>query len=119
MFRRWYVVLGLGLLLAAPLLAQEIPPPLRDWQGWVLHEVPEHTCPFLANRTPNANSYRCAWPGQLVLDAGKDGGRFSLDVHVDAPSWVALPGDERAWPQQVNLGTQPATVLEQDRKSVV
>ena len=105
-------LLGLWLLFAAPLPAQDIPPPLRDWQAWVLHEVPQHDCPFLANRMPNGDSYQCAWPGRLTLDAGKDGGRFSLDVHVDAPSWVALPGDEKDWPQQVNTNNQPATVLQ-------
>ncbi|MEO7051993.1 MAG: hypothetical protein ABI128_10045 [Rhodanobacter sp.] len=119
MLGRLCTLLGLGLLLAAPLLAQEIPPPLRDWQGWVLHEVPRHACPFLANRTPQADSYRCAWPGRLALDADQNGGRFSLEVHVDAPSWVALPGDERAWPQQVSLGTQPATVLEHQGEPMV
>ncbi len=112
MLRRLCALLGLGLLLAAPLLAQDIPPPLHDWQGWVLHDVPEHACPFVANQMPGSDSYRCAWPGQLTLDADKNGGRFSLGVHVDAPSWVALPGDERAWPQQVSLGQQPATVLD-------
>ncbi len=114
MLRRLSVLLGLGLLLAAPLLAQDIPPPLRDWQGWVLHDVPRHDCPFLANQMPGSDSYQCAWPGRLTLDAGKDGGRFGLDVHVDAPSWVALPGDSRHWPQQVSLGKQPATVLQHD-----
>ena len=107
-------LLVLGLLFAAPLPAQDIPPPLRDWQGWVLHDIPQHACPFLANQVPGSDSYRCAWPGRLVLDADKDGGRFSLDVHVDAPSWVALPGDNRHWPQQVSLGKQPATVLLHD-----
>ena len=100
------------MLLAAPLAAQDIPPPLRDWQGWVLHDVPGHACPFLANQAPGGDSYRCAWPGRLELDADEDGGRFSLEVHVDAPSWVALPGDGRHWPQQVSLGSRPATVLE-------
>ncbi|MEO8746873.1 MAG: hypothetical protein ABI379_04335 [Rhodanobacter sp.] len=114
MLRRSFALLGLGLLLAAPLLAQDIPPALRDWQGWVLHDVPEHACPFLASRAPGSDSYRCAWPGRLTLDAGKDGGRFGLDVHVDAPSWIALPGDHRNWPQQVNVGNQPATVLEHE-----
>ena len=114
MLRRWCTLLGLGLVLAAPLLAQDIPPPLRDWQGWVLHDVPRHACPFLANQAPGSDSYRCAWPGRLVLAADKDGGRFSLDVHVDAPSWVVLPGDNRHWPQQVSLGKQPATVLLHD-----
>ncbi|MEO9079963.1 MAG: hypothetical protein ABI268_11720, partial [Rhodanobacter sp.] len=111
MLRRWCFLLGLGFLLLTPLLAQDVPPPLRDWQGWVLHDVPRHGCPFLANHAPASASYRCAWPGRLTVDADKNGGRFSLDVHVDASSWVALPGDHRHWPQQVNLGKQPATVL--------
>ncbi|GAA0889778.1 hypothetical protein [Rhodanobacter soli] len=114
MLARMLGLLGLWWLLAAPLPAQEVPPPLRDWQGWVLHDVPQHDCPFLATQAPSAGSYQCAWPGRLVLDAGKDGGRFSLDVHVDAPSWVALPGDARSWPQQVSANNQPATVLERD-----
>ena len=119
MLRRWCVVLGLGLLLVAPLVAQDIPPPLRDWQGWVLHDVPRHGCPFLANQAPGPDSYRCAWPGRLTLDADKDGGRFSLDVHVDAPSWVTLPGDDKHWPQQVDLGNQPATVLQRQGEPMV
>jgi hypothetical protein len=114
MLRRSMGLLGLCLLFAAPLLAQDVPPPLRDWQGWVLHDIPEHDCPFLANQSPAAGSYQCAWPGRLTLDASKDGGSFSLDVHVDAPTWVALPGDERNWPQQVGVNNQPATVLQRD-----
>ena len=114
MLARMLGLLGLWWLLAAPLPAQDVPPSLRDWQGWVLHDVPQHDCPFLATQAPNAGSYQCAWPGRLILDAGKDGGRFSLDLHVDAPSWVALPGDARSWPQQVSANNQPATVLERD-----
>jgi hypothetical protein len=104
----------LWLLMAVPSLAQEVPPPLRDWQGWVLHDVPQHGCPFLASEMPNDGSYQCAWPGRLTVDADKGGGRFSLDVHVDAPSWVALPGDARTWPQQVSVNKQAATVLQRD-----
>src|SRR6185437_3750465 len=114
MLARLIALLGLCLLLAAPLPAQDVPPPLRDWQGWVLHDVPQHACPFLANQTPGADSYQCAWPGRLALDAGKDGATFSLDVHVDAPGWVALPGDEHAWPQAVTSNNQPAVVLQHD-----
>lgn len=111
MLARLIAWLGLGLLLAAPLMAQDVPPPLRDWQGWVLHDAPEHDCPFLANRQPGAGSYQCAWPGRLTLDAGADGGHFTLAVHVDAASWVALPGDARAWPQDVDVNRQGAVVL--------
>lgn len=114
MLARMLGLLGLWLLLASPLPAQDIPPPLRDWQGWVLHDVPQHGCPFLANQMPNAGSYQCIWPGRLSLDADKDGGHFSLDVRVDAPSWVALPGDARNWPQQVSANNQPATVLQRE-----
>jgi len=119
MFRRSLGLVCLCLMLAAPLLAQDVPPPLRDWTGWVLHDVPQHDCPFLANQSPAADSYQCAWPGRLTLDAGKVGGSFILDVHVDAPSWVALPGDERNWPQQVGLNNQPATVLQRDGQPMV
>jgi hypothetical protein len=107
-------LVALWLLLAAPLSAQDIPPALRDWQGWVLHDMAQHDCPFLANQAPGSGSWQCAWPGRLTLDAGKDGARFALAVHVDAPSWVALPGDAKNWPQQVMLNKQPATVLQRN-----
>ena len=112
MLRRSLGLLGLWLLLALPLLAQQVPPPLQNWQDWVLHDVPQHDCPFLANQMPNASSYQCAWPGLLMLDAGADGAAFSLTVHVDAPDWITLPGDSRNWPQQVSVNKEPAAVLQ-------
>ncbi len=120
MLARTLGMLGLWWLLAAPLPAQEVPSALRDWQGWVLHDVPQHDCPWLASQAPNAGGNRqCAWPGRLLLAADRDGGRFALDVHVDAPSWVALPGDTRSWPQQVSANSQPATVLQRDDQPMV
>jgi hypothetical protein len=110
---RALALLGLWLLMT-PLAAQDIPPALHDWKGWVLHDVPQHGCPFIANQAPGEGSYQCAWPGRLTLDVDNTGGRFSLDVHVDATSWVTLPGDGRHWPQQVMLGNQPAAVLKHD-----
>jgi hypothetical protein len=108
--RRWIGMFGL-LWMVAPLCAQDVPPALRDWQGWVLHDVPEHACPFLANRDPGVGNYQCIWPGRLNLDANKDGGRFSLDVHVDAAGWVDIPGDEHSWPQQVVVNDKAVPVL--------
>ena len=111
--RRWKGMLGL-LFVVTPLLAQDIPPALRDWQGWVLHDTPQHACPFLANSNPDAGSYQCIWPGRLALDASKDGGHFSLDVHVDAQGWADLPGDDRSWPQQVVVNNKAWPVLNHD-----
>lgn len=111
--RRWKGMLGL-LFVVTPLLAQDIPPALRDWQGWVLHDTPQHACPFLANSNPDADSYQCIWPGRLALDAGKSGGHFSLDVHVDAAGWTDLPGDDHSWPQQVTVNNKAWPVLNHD-----
>lgn len=106
--------LGLALLvslLAAPLRAQDIPPALRDWQGWVLHDVPEQACPLL-NSPGAANGMRqCAWPGRLALQADAAGARFTLQMRLDAPGWVALPGDAHDWPQQVRVDGKPQPVL--------
>jgi hypothetical protein len=105
----------LCLLLLAPLMAQDVPPALRDWQGWVLHDVPQHACPLLADgASERPESRQCAWPGRLTLMAGGEGASFAMQVRVDAPAWVALPGDARAWPQQVAIDQQPATVLARD-----
>lgn len=116
--RRWKGLLGL-LFVVSPLLAQDVPPALRDWQGWVLHDAPQHGCPFLANSLPDADSRQCIWPGRLSIDAGKNGGHFNLDVRVDAAAWVALPGDEHSWPQQVMVNNKPWPVLSRDGQPVL
>lgn len=100
------------MLLMAPVLAQDVPPALKDWQDWVLHEAPLHACPVLVTNGKTMGAKECTWPGRLALDAGKDGARFVLDVHVDARSWVNLPGDGRNWPQQVTAGSKPLVVLD-------
>ena len=110
MRRPWEWLLGL-MLVAAPLLAQDVPPALHDWQGWVLHDVPQHACPLLATQGTGAGN-ACVWPGRLALDVAKDGAHFSVDVHVDAESWVSLPGDARNWPQQVSIANKPWPVLD-------
>ena len=75
------------VLLIAPAMAQDVPPPLKDWQDWVLHEVPEHACPVLVSQGRSGSAKACAWPGRLALEAGKEGARFAFNVHVDARSW--------------------------------
>ncbi len=118
MHRRSLLLLVL-LWMAAPLWAQDIPPSLRDWQAWVLHDVPEHACPFLATEEPGDDSYQCVWTGRLQIEAGATGAHFSLGVHVDVASWVELPGGEHNWPQQVVAGGKPLTVLKRDSQPCV
>ncbi|HEX6612976.1 MAG TPA: hypothetical protein VF022_03810, partial [Rhodanobacteraceae bacterium] len=116
--RRALGLLGLLCLICGPAFAAtdaSIPPQLNDWEGWVLHGQEQRTCPILSTQTgADDDAYQCAWPGRLHISADKDGARFELDVHVDAESWVALPGGRDAWPQQVRSGNAPAVVVEHD-----
>ena len=108
--RRAASLLGL-LFVVAPLWAQDIPPALQDWKGWVLHDAPEQACPLLNSPMAPTGGRQCVWPGELTLAVDAQGARFSEDVQVDAPAWVALPGGERAWPQSVRVDGQPQPVL--------
>ncbi|HET8899705.1 MAG TPA: hypothetical protein VFN09_13120 [Rhodanobacteraceae bacterium] len=101
----------LTLMLALPAPAQEIPSALRDWQAWVLHDAPQRDCPYLTGGDARTTVQRCIWPGQLTLAANADGGRFTLDVQVDATAWVALPGSREAWPEQVTDQGKALVVL--------
>ena len=106
-----------NLAFAAPAAQDEaaIPSILRDWRGWVLKDLGFRACPFLATQMQDdANGHICAWPGRLNLSADANGAAFSLRWRVDAPSWVALPGDAQHWPQQVKVNGQAQPVLEHD-----
>lgn len=92
-----------------------IPPQLRDWQGWVLHGQEQRTCPLLSTQNGNDDdAYQCAWPGRLSLIVSMADAHFQMNVHVDAESWIALPGSREVWPQQVQIGNAAATVLDRN-----
>lgn len=89
-----------------------IPPPLKEWRGWVLKDLEYRACPFVANKAPDsAEDFICAWPGRLNLASRADGATFSIHWRVETAGWVALPGDEQHWPQQVTLNAQRVPVL--------
>lgn len=106
-------------LLAMPALAQDTPAPLRGWQAWVLHDYPQHACPFLTGNMPAPDTRRCLWPGQLNVAVDAHGGRFDVDVTVDAESWLALPGDDHHWPQQVTDHGRAIAVHENNGRPTV
>ena len=95
-----------ALLLAAPAIAAAapVPDPLTDWVPWVLQGREAAAC-ARADGSP-----LCAWPGRLVLRLDDAGGDFTLDVVVDAPLDLPLPGDTTRWPRRLRSGTTPATL---------
>src|SRR5262245_38907130 len=100
--------------------AQEIPPGLREWQGWVLKGEEYRQCPFLASADLTADepiaadSFRCAWPEKLTLSVDARGGNFAQRWQVFARSWVTLPGDTENWPRDVRLNGAAAPVVEHE-----
>jgi len=98
--------------------AQAIPPPLRDWQDWVLRGEQFRLCPLASNADDNnggpasASEYRCAWPERLMLNVGAHGGSFTQRWQVYAETWVTLPGDAEHWPRDVRLNGAVAPVVD-------
>src|SRR6185295_10826567 len=77
-------ILALGFFCSMAARAQDsIPPGLRDWQGWVLHEQEFRRCPFAASadaeagKPIDATEFRCIWPERLTLAVESGGGTFS------------------------------------------
>lgn len=112
------MVLGLSpaLGMAAPLPESSVPAPLKPWIGWALHDQDQRGCPTPYN---DAGGRDCDWPSRLRLDLNGSGGRFELQLKLDAPGWAALPGSEQLWPQDVRLDGKPAPVaLHEERPAL-
>jgi hypothetical protein len=109
-----------ALAFCCPMVeAQEaVPPPLRDWEDWVLHGEEFRRCPFLASTTLTPGhpivqtAYRCDWPERLSLAVDARGGSFSQRWQVFAATWVGLPGNLEHWPRDVRLNGAAAPVVE-------
>lgn len=101
---------------AAPIDADAIPSALKEWTGWVLHGEEQKTCPFIYNRF---DDHRCAWPTELDLELGGDGGRFKQAWQVDIDSWITLPGDAKRWPLDVSIDGVPVVVVQRNNRPAV
>jgi len=117
--RAGFIAIGIFCSMAAR--AQDaIPPALREWQGWVLHDQEFRRCPFASSADAEAGEpidaaeFRCVWPEQLTLTVEARGGTFSQRWQVYAESWVALPGDAEHWPRDVRLNGAPVAVVARD-----
>ncbi|PIP83989.1 MAG: hypothetical protein CO113_15455 [Elusimicrobia bacterium CG_4_9_14_3_um_filter_62_55] len=98
-----------GAAQAAPLERKDVPQPLKPWVDWALRGHERELCPFLQG---NAGDRPCAWPAELTLSLGAKTGRFTQRwrVYGDDP-WVALPGDDKLFPQSVMVDGVPAAVI--------
>jgi len=102
------LVLTFSVNLSAKTLdKQDVPKPLKPWVDWVLFDEKKLDCPFIYN---NHKSKKCAWPTRLELNISDNRARFSQSWQVFEKTWVSLPGDNKHWPQSVNVNNRPATV---------
>ncbi len=99
-----------------PILPEQIPQALQDWQAWVLYDEPESTCPFLY--TKQTDRY-CAWPTQLTLDVQTDKIYFEQTWQVFAPTQITLPGNAQLWPQQVQVNGNYYPITEHEKMPVM
>ena len=96
---------------AAPIDAGAIPPTLKEWTAWVLYGEETKTCPFTYSRFED---HHCAWPTELKLRLGADGGAFSQAWQVHAETWISLPGDHMHWPQNVTVDSRAASLIQRN-----
>lgn len=92
-----------------------IPEPLRPWVGWVLHGQEQVLCPTLHD-SDSDDDRRCAWPARLQLVLNEKGGRFTQTWRLFKREWVTLPGNRKAWPQDVRVDGKPAVVASPESK---
>lgn len=104
---------SLSLLAFAAQAQSPLPAALEPWRGWVMHGEEFRACALITGKTGQAaGDFLCAWPGTLSLNADAGGAGFTQRWHVDAESWIPLPGDAEHWPQQVSVDGQPAAVVD-------
>lgn len=124
---RGVMVAAVMVAIASPAIARSAPatgtgtgskpvpeyvaPALRPWIPWVMHGHEVETCPLLAAGSRQQPQRVCFWPGLLELSLEGKGGRFAQRVKAWAEQAVALPGEEKRWPQEVTVDGKPAAVV--------
>ncbi|MGH8530193.1 MAG: hypothetical protein ACRETN_10230 [Nevskiales bacterium] len=99
-----------------PLARADVPEPLKPWVGWVLHGAEQQLCPPAYQ---DAGQRLCVWPARLELKLGDGGGDFELSARLNAPAWLALPGDGAMWPLGVAANGRETAVLPIDGNPAV
>ncbi len=95
---------------------QRIPDPLKTWEDWATWDDPHRHCPSAFNSADKLFHY-C--PSELSLQAGAQGGRFSIETTVFETAWFVLPGDSDLWPLNVQDSGKPVAVVERGGRPAV
>lgn len=93
-----------------------IPLSLQPWQEWATWDDELLDAPPAFDQ---ADQRLPLWPSRLQLAVRPAGGEFELEVKVFSPAWLALPGDESTWPQEVRSGEKPLVVVEREKRPAV
>ncbi len=106
-FSGCFLTLCLFCLFPAVTSAVDIPEQLEPWVPWVLHNQDDRFC----TSSSAGDQQFCIWPEQLIMKLNGSGGSFSQNWQMKRDGWIALPGKEKYWPQQVTINGEPATVI--------
>lgn len=90
---------------AATELSMTLPNELAAWLPWVQQRHPSSVCPW----HPERETRQCSWPVRTDIELHPAKGRFRTEVLMYSAGWIALPGDTRHWPQQVQIEPLPLT----------
>ncbi len=96
-----------GITFAAP--PPTIPEPLKPWTDWVLHGHEEAV--YCTPTFNNEDTLRCAWPSTLELIVDDRKGSFVQEWLVQNERYIPLPGDNKNWPENVEIDGNPTVVL--------
>jgi hypothetical protein len=80
-----------------------LPAALQPWLPWVQQRHPTANCPW----HQEGEARQCTWPVRTAIEVSASGGQFQLEVLMFSAGWLALPGDIRHWPQQVQIEALP------------
>ncbi|CBL46737.1 Conserved hypothetical protein [gamma proteobacterium HdN1] len=93
-----------------------VPPSLAPWQAWVMQGQAGWQCPF----SPQSFDLReCVWPTSLFLAIDAKGAFFRGHWRLYEAGYVALPGDEKAWPRDVAVGESAAPLIDLNGKPAI
>lgn len=115
MRRSALALLAIVLCYSAAVAAQQtsIPPDLKPWESWVMYGEEFRRCPLRNGiAAEEAGAFICAWPGRLHVAVSSGGGEFHQSWRIYADSWVALPGDNEHWPENIRVDGNPAPAVE-------